>query len=218
MITVKDVLLEFDGGVLWPIKKRDSALTTTYKKLRLMLDRGENYFEGIFRIATVREGRIENSRDMAIMYQNKEILKDLIHKKHIYLTPTKLDVSRQGYRSPDNYWYVAILKKEGRVGYLVLIFDFERERCPISARSKKVYGGNFSLMEILADGTTILFNKTVSFEEVKNCKVNTTSLMNLFFNEEEIRLVGSVVDSIMSNQESTIGEAYVYYHKEGLIL
>lgn len=216
MLTVEDILLEFDGGLLWPIKKYDSALATTYMKLRMMLDNGENYIDGIFSPWRVMEERAMNSNDMAILYQNEDLLQELSNRKYIYLTPTKF-VIRKVFTSPEKYGYVAILKKEGRIGYLVLILDTKVEKCSLTSHRKEVYGSSFNVMEILSDGTTILFNKTVSWEYVRTCRVNTTSIMNLFFNKEEIKLVGSVVDSILSNQESNKGEAYFYHHKEGKI-
>lgn len=217
MITIEDVLSQYvESKWAWPFKGSKSALVDVYKKLRLTLDDGQ------LGMSPVHSGHshyyrdsVESSNDMAIMCQNKGILKALNNKQYIYLTPTKLFMESP-YLSADRFEYVAILKREGRIGYCVLILGFKSRDYGFFSPEYEEYGGYFGLMEILSDGTTILFSRALMWDKVKTCRANTTSIRNLFFNEEEMKSIGSIVDYAVNNQGSDKNEIYTYRIGEDL--
>lgn len=216
MLAIEDVLSKVVREKwAWPSKNNRSPLLSTYKSLRLVLG------EGDLGMSAVHSGRsnyrnsvnVEASNGMVIMFQNVDLLKELNNKKYIYLTPEKLFMeSTLGLR--DSYEYIAILKREGRIGYCVLILGFESMSYDFDAPDHEIYGGNCCLMEILSDGTTILFERTVSWEKLKECKVNTTSIMNLFFSEKQVKLIASIVDDLINDESIDKDEVYNYRHED----
>lgn len=228
MITVEDILAEKDEKKeSWPAKYSPNPLVVTYKELLNVLN-DYSWLELNYCRSKEESEKLQLSKKMSIKYQSRRVLKALNNKNYIYLTPTRLHIPQScmpARRNDDEY--VAILKWEGRIGYCILILGFGKsyfgDLNPGETEYEK-YDGYCGLMEVLSDGTTILFERTVSWDKVKACKANTTSIRNLFFTEDEIRLIGLKIDNIMNNPKSKPNKAYkcsiaeyVFYDKDKYI-
>lgn len=217
MITVEDVLSkDVKSKWRWPLKGSKSGLVDVYKTLRLTLGNGSLGMSPLhsgrthpsyhFRKASDRP---EFSRDLAIIYNNEAILKALNNKQYIYLTPLRLFMESPLF-SHDRFEYIAVLKREGRIGYCILILGFDALDHGFYSSGYEEYGGYFGLMEVLSDGTTILFDRTLPWDKVKTCRANTTSIRNLFFNEQEIASIGSIIDDTRNSQGYDKNKVYTY--------
>lgn len=225
MITIEDVLPENVKYKLgWPLRDRNSPLVNVYKKLRLALFNGDlgfsnsshfqrSLFSRDFRGFSTE--RIQSSNGMVVSCQNEGVLRSLSNKKYIYLTAERLFMQRP-YSCADEYEYVAILKKEGRIGYCVLILGFNSADYSFGGSEHEEYGSYFNLIEVFSDGTTILFDRCLPWHKVKSCRANTTSIRNLFFNPEEQNSIQSILQHVVSNQNSDKNEIYSYYIGEDL--
>lgn len=211
MITVDNLLSEQVARQgYWPIKNEHSPLACSYRKMRTAIYNGDLKWQS-------NHSRTRPSaygcNAMAIMCRNTSVLKELTkNDKYIYLTPTKLFI-QQIFTSPYVYAYVAILKWEGRIGYTVLILDLGAMDYAFSAPGYREYAGNFGLMEVLPDGTIVFFNRTLPWRTVMQSRANTTSIREMFFNEEEIRSIGSIIDHVTSSQ--CIDKDEIYTHRIG---
>lgn len=236
MITVGDVLAGKDERKeFWPAKYSENPLAVTYKKLLKVLN-DYSLIKLNYCRSRAESQKLVHSKNMSIQYQTKNVLKSLNNKDYIYLTPTIISVPQYVLvRDRNSSEYVAILKWEGRIGYCVLILGFGQISYGFSNpeyeyyedyeeyKEYEEYGRYCSLMEVLSDGTTVLFERTVSWNRVKECKANTTSIRNLFFSENEIRLIGLKINEIMNNVESKPNQTYkcsieedIFNDKDGL--
>lgn len=213
MLVIEDVLSEVidksKGG--WS-SKRATALAVSYKELRRTLGNGDLHMSPNHSGGSLSRAKW-SSKDMVIMCKNERVLKELNHSKYIYLTPVSMLMETPTW-AQSRYEYVAILKKAGRIGYSVLILGFESLSYDFDSPGYELYGGPCGLMEILSDGTLVLFERTVSWEELKGCKVNTTSIRDLFFNRDEIKLIDSVVDEVVNNHSLNKNGIYTYRHED----
>lgn len=218
MLTLEDVLSKYvESKWAWPFKGSKSGLVDVYKKLRLTLDDGKLGMSPIHSGRSHYSANAESSKNMVIMCRNNSILKALNNKQYIYLTPTKMFMESP-YLSTDRFEYVAILKREGRVGYCVLILGFKSIDYGFFSPDYEEYGGYFGLMEVLSDGTTILFGRSLPWSKVKECRANTTAIRNLFFDKDEVKSIGLIVDDALSSQHSDKNKIYTYQIGEVLCL
>lgn len=214
MITVEDVLVGQDERKeFWPPKYSDNPLSVTYRKLR---DALYGYPSRLHCIKSHHNGREHQySKNMVIGYQASRILKTLNNKDYIYLTPTQLRIPQLSHHADGKHAeYVAILKWPGVIGYSMLILSFNKRSYGFSDPEYEEFGGYCCLMEVLHDGTTILFDRTMPWDKVKNCRVNTTAIRNLFFTENEIRVIGLKIDGIVNSPASEPNEIYKCYIDE----
>ena len=216
MISVEDALpdnVKYKLG--WPLKSDKSPLVAVYKNLRATL------FKGELTLNSSHFGRlrfpysVESTKGMVISCGNESVLKALSSKQHIYLTPARFFM-RDLYSCPTEYEYVAILKKEGRIGYCVLIIGFDRADYSFRGSHYEEYGRHFGLMEVFSDGTTVLFERCLPWDIIKSCRANTTSIRDLFFNPDERSSIQAIVDHAIRNQCSDNNEIYSYSIGEDL--
>ena len=213
MITIQDILNGQDKRKeFWPTRYHDNPLSLAYRNLKNVMNGYSLLILNYSMFTSIFEGRkFEDSKNITINYRNKHILKSLNNKSYIYLTPTKLCIwqcSMASFLSRNDNEYVAILKWEGLVGYSILILGFETRSYGFLDPEYEEFGNHCGLMEVLSDGTIILFERTVPWDKVKVCRANTTSIRNLFFTEHEIKLIGLTIDNIMNNPAAKANEIY----------
>ena len=214
MLIIEDVLLKvIDKSIGGWSFKQETPLAITYRELRRTLGNGNLYMSPSHSGGCSYGRKNRSSKNMVVMCKNERILKELNHSKYIYLSPVTIFMETP-LLDRSKYEYVAILKKAGCMEYSVLILGFESLSYDFESPGYELYGGECGLMEILSDGTSVLFERTVSWEELKECKVNTTSIRDLFFNKEEVKLIASVVEDAANNHSLNKNEIYTYRHED----
>lgn len=216
MISVEDALPDnVKYKLFWDLKRDKNPLVTVYKELRSTLFKGELNFNSSHFTRLRFPYSITSAKGITISCGHEDVLKALSSRQHIYLTPARLFM-RDRHLSCTEYEYVAILKKEGRIGYCILILGFTRADYSFGASEHEEYGRHFGLMEVFSDGTIVLFERCLPWNTVKSCRANTTSIRDLFFNPDERSSIQSIVNHAIKNKCSDNNEIYSYSIGEDL--